>query len=663
MKTVLFIQLPPPRFSFQKTPTNIPLAAGFLISALGAVRTRGIHPHIPSSEKTDVYADQGLAHLIGEMRPSLVALTLYVWNVQRSLLLASRLKKQIPAVRVLVGGPEVTPDNEWVLRHPAVDGAVFGEGESRIAAAVEALARGRGTHDIPGTCFKSRDGLQIHDDPVTQWDLGACSYPYLDHTIEPARDGTLFLETARGCPFHCRYCFYHKAFRRVRLHAWQSIQEVLDMAYAPDSDVREIYLMDPTFNIRPGFREVLRSMIKRRTGEFPKIHTELRADLLNSDDVDLLKDAGLASAEIGLQSVNRKALRLAGRDENPDKIATGVFFLKRAGIDVTTGIIVGLPGDTPEGFEATVHWLKKTDAYSVVHPFMLSILPGTDFKANASELGLSYEPRPPYHVRSTDSFSGSDLRTAFLLCEREFDMQLDYIAPPSLVDRGPDLVASVDVAEYLSKWIVDPCNPQWRRIVSQVTAKAGDPFTIWFRGPNDLDAESAMVEVLEAFAQANPHAVVHVVLELGKPPDIFFFERALEASAQPHVYVNRSYQPLYGEDGVVSPNFILLIRDPGSPHVRERIKEEHSRMALVVWDLPETEGSVPPGIEPPFLISWSSRNPPSTWEQQLRGLRQAYPDSPEEVLFRDPAFQQWWNAMNGKSEATRSFPERILVTV
>ena len=80
---------------------------------------------------TDVFADAGLAAAVARRRPALVAMTLYVWNVARSLFLASNIKRHAPGTRVIVGGPEVTPDNAWVVHHPALDAGVFGEGESR----------------------------------------------------------------------------------------------------------------------------------------------------------------------------------------------------------------------------------------------------------------------------------------------------------------------------------------------------------------------------------------------------------------------------------------------------------------------------------------------------------------------------------------------------
>jgi hypothetical protein len=144
MKSVLFVQLPPPRFSFEDAPTNIPLAAGFLLTSLQATRKTSFVAEVLDPDITDVFADQGLLSEILRHQSSVVAFTLYVWNVEKSLFLASNIKRHRPEIFILVGGPEVTPDNQWVLQHPAVDAGVFGEGESRVGELLEAGILGGG---------------------------------------------------------------------------------------------------------------------------------------------------------------------------------------------------------------------------------------------------------------------------------------------------------------------------------------------------------------------------------------------------------------------------------------------------------------------------------------------------------------------------------------
>lgn len=660
MGRVIFVQLPPPRFSFQDPPTNIPLGAGFLVSALTLEAKRDLHAEIVEPEIVDVLADSAICKEILRREPAVLAMTLYVWNVERSLFLASNVKRSSPTTKVLVGGPEVTPDNAWVLEHPAVDVAVFGEGESRIGRVLKAANARRGVDSIPGTAAKDRRGvLRLNTESPEPWDLATCSYPYLDGKVRPSRDGTLFLETMRGCPFKCRYCYYHKAFARTRFHPENSLAKVLDFAYGPSSLVREVYLMDPTFNARKGFRKLLRSMERLRgNNDYPRLHTELRADLLDSQDVALFRRAGLASAEIGLQTVNSEVLRAAGRKGDPEKIAHGVDLLKKAGIEVTTGIIVGLPKDTPEGFSRTLRWLKKKEAYTVVHPFVLSVLPGTDFRARSEALGLRYNSRPPYFVRSTPTFPEEELKAALLECEQVFDMEMDYIVPPSLVDSGPEVLSSPESAPYISKWIVRPDNGRWREVVSQVVNNATDPFTLWFRGAYDPED---MLFILREFADANPHAVVHVVLELNEPPPPEFFDIALQRAGNPELFLNRYYEPLYGEGEVININFHVILLAPGSRIIRRKMLRRYDSIASVIWDSREFREERLDESERPLLISWVM-DEQDRLNRAFGRLKELHGDRPEEVLFRNPEHATAWRSFNGEKYQDRLFVERIFIT-
>ena len=632
------------------------------MAALGSAGLRNIDYEVLPPEAADIWADRGLALEIARTRPAIVAMTLYVWNVERSLFLAADIKRRAPGTTIIVGGPEVTPDNLWVLLHPAVDVGVFGEGESRIGALMDALANCWSFDGIPGIFFKDRGELRTNSGSSSAWDLSSSPYPYLDGRISPSKDGTLFLETVRGCPFRCRYCYYHKAFRRMRFHPRPSIDQVLDFAYSADEAVREIYLMDPTFNARKGFRALLRSMAQRRRGKDLAVHTELRADSLSREDVNLLKDAGLVTAEVGLQTTNPEALNEAGRRQDLGRTARGVTLLKEAGIEVTTGIILGLPKDTPETFAATLNWLKQTGTYSVIHPFVLSMLPGTDFRARASALGITYSSRPPYYVQATPTFPKHEFRHALLECESTFEMELDYIPPPSLIDRGAGLIAKLEDAPYVSKWIVHPLGgADWLRLVPEVVSKAADPFIFWFRGIWAADAEKAILKILREFSLANPHSCLHVVLEFGDPPGMPFFQKALDVSADPTIFLNQSYRPLYREGEVVSPSFTVLLPDPGNSRARALISKKFSSMATVVWDWTSPDETRLTTSEAPLLISPSMTEHNGSVDGLLAALQGVHGDHPEEVLFRDPIFQQVWNYRTRKLDPNAAWPERILM--
>src|SRR5438132_12335280 len=133
-RTVLLVQLPIPPLGPAPIRGNVPLAAAYL--KLFAER-QGLGPDyaidlLPAAE-ANALGDRALVAAIAERDPWLVGFTCYLWNVERVLWIARELKRRRPGVRIVLGGPEITPDNAWVLDSPDYDFAVIGEGEQTFA--------------------------------------------------------------------------------------------------------------------------------------------------------------------------------------------------------------------------------------------------------------------------------------------------------------------------------------------------------------------------------------------------------------------------------------------------------------------------------------------------------------------------------------------------
>src|SRR5690242_20413912 len=121
-RRILLIQLPIPQPGLEPAEGNVPLAAGYLKLL---ARLRGLEEdyeiEILPARLVNRLSDQGLAAEIFDRDAWLVGWTCYLWNVQRSLDVARLVKQRRPEVRMLVGGPEITADNDWVLERPEVD--------------------------------------------------------------------------------------------------------------------------------------------------------------------------------------------------------------------------------------------------------------------------------------------------------------------------------------------------------------------------------------------------------------------------------------------------------------------------------------------------------------------------------------------------------------
>src|SRR5205823_2511637 len=82
-----------------------------------------------------------------------------------------------------------------------------------------------------------------------------------------------------------------------------------------------------------------------------------------------------------------------------------------------------------------------------VQVFNLAVLPGTAFRQEAAELGLVYQPRPPYYVLKTPTLGRTDLYGLMQEAQDLFDIEFDAQPPPVLdfADADRDRVWRVDL--------------------------------------------------------------------------------------------------------------------------------------------------------------------------------------------------------------------------
>src|SRR5262249_11110063 len=133
-RRVVLVQLPIPPLGPGPLRGNVPLAAAYLkLFARNRGLERDFEVEVFPAHLANTLGDRALARTIAERGPALVGFTCYLWNVERTLWVAREVKRLRPEVRVVLGGPEITPDNQWVLDTPDYDFAVIGEGEQTFA--------------------------------------------------------------------------------------------------------------------------------------------------------------------------------------------------------------------------------------------------------------------------------------------------------------------------------------------------------------------------------------------------------------------------------------------------------------------------------------------------------------------------------------------------
>lgn len=353
-----------------------------------------------------------VAYRVLQLEPDVVAPSVMCWSARDTYEALRIVKAAAPDTFVVAGGPEVSPIAEAVLvRHPEIDVVVTGEGEVTFAELLSAYAEGRPLGRVDGIAFRADDGAVRATAPrQLVSDLDKLPSPYLTGVLQPV-DGATYIETYRGCPHQCGYCFESKGSTRVRSFSKQRVEaEIAFVASAPN--VRTFSFIDPVFNLTRERLEWLSSVLRPYADKGARVHTvEVDIERIGDEEAELLARAGVASVETGPQTIGSRALKACRRRFDRERFVAGVEACKRHGIRVECDLIVGLPGDTVDDALESMRFCLSVDP-GKIQVSTLRVLPGTDFWVRAGEHGLVFDPEPPHEIVQTREASFVDLRRA-----------------------------------------------------------------------------------------------------------------------------------------------------------------------------------------------------------------------------------------------------------
>ena len=547
--SVLFVQLPIPPAGPSPIHGNVPLAAGYLILH---ARNRGLDKNfrfeILSPAICNYYSDVGIVDEILAREPSIVGFSCYLWNIDRTLWIASNLKRQRPEITIVLGGPEITNDNAWVFESGVIDYAAVGEGEQTFSELLEAMLKGEQDHKlIPGLWRATNPQIPLFRKPIAN--LDDVSSPYLHGILNAADERMLLLETIRGCVFKCKFCYYPKSYDSLYFVSEEKI--IANLKHAREAGCSEVVLLDPTLNQRKDFDGFLRLLARENHNQQFTYFGELRAEGIKPETAELLRAANFTEVEIGLQSIDPTTQGLMDRRNNMKAFEKGVTALMDAGIRVKVDLIIGLPGDTVASVRRGFDYLSTNKLFTSTQVFNLAILPGTAFRSEAEQLGLRFQPRPPYYVLETPTLQSSDLFELMSDAQDVFNTEWDPFSEPKLVfDESHGTVECVKMDLDVERPTLPPAG------------KRAQALTLWFTAKHFDEHTDTMQKIISQVLEECPHSSMQVILEpSGDPTHVTSqcVERLLSACYKHPTYLDRYYS--LNPQGLLGSKRVLVAID------------------------------------------------------------------------------------------------------
>jgi radical SAM superfamily enzyme YgiQ (UPF0313 family) len=391
---LLFLQLPRLDHDVTSPGENNMLAAACLTATLERSEVGKQWTVLPALPEQETGSDQALITALVKAQPDAIAATCYLWNIERTLHLLTCVRKILPHVWIVLGGPEIA-DHHPLLKRSIADALCIGEGEPLFPEIVEQFQKGRSATRIYRACDAK---------PIRLVD----ALPAPDHPInKPDAFGMAYLETNRGCPMKCAFCCYN--LRRSATTCLDPDDVAKRIRILRKRGAKEIRLVDPTFNAHPRFDEMLEMLSRVNRDKKIAFFVEIRADTLTDEQAKLMAQAGITEAEVGVQSTDPKVLRLIHRMLDEQKVWSGIEALLRHNIKPTVDFMYALPAQDAQDMQRSLDWLARFG--DAIHPQFLPtlLLPGTELRDRAKELGLRAQPLPPYRVLATDALSSAQL--------------------------------------------------------------------------------------------------------------------------------------------------------------------------------------------------------------------------------------------------------------
>ena len=357
------------------------------------------------NENTGMIVDEIYRH-----RPDILAATTWLFNHEQLMHVASRIKALLPEACLVLGGPEFLGDNEEFLRkNPFVDCVFRGEGEEVFPQWLTCWNHPEQWHTVPGLCYLTPN-KEYKDNGIARVLNFAGLVPPEQSRFFNWSKPFVQLETTRGCFNTCALCV-SGGEKPVRTLSIESIRERLQLIHA--HGIKNVRVLDRTFNYNPRrAKELLRLFLEFHPDI--RFHLEIHPALLSEElkeELSLLPK-GLLHLEAGIQSLREPVLEKSRRMGKLSDALDGLRFLcALPNMETHADLIAGLPlYHLHEIFED----VRTLAGYAAgeIQLESLKLLPGTEMRRRAEELGIKYSPLPPYEVLQTHEISVSELQTA-----------------------------------------------------------------------------------------------------------------------------------------------------------------------------------------------------------------------------------------------------------
>jgi radical SAM superfamily enzyme YgiQ (UPF0313 family) len=327
--------------------------------------------------------------------PDIIVIETSTPTINSDLVMSQRLKEAIGCKIVLCGSHASDLAKEVLSKNKSVDFIMKGEYEETLLELVNTIRLNGHLAKVDGIYYRSKEGIRsthsrklidINTLPFPAWHL-------MPHKLY--KEGFLKrypqakIQASRGCPYNCNFCLWGDTMFGGRNYRVRRVKDVVDEAemLVKRYGMKAIFFDDDTFNIgRQRVMAIFDEIISRKSLRKTQFAFIGRADLVDEEMLDKMKEANFVFVIYGVESGSQALLDECGKDLDVEKARRMVILTKKKGIGVHLTFTVGLYSETWETIEATKRFIEETNPDSIQLQYIMPY-PGTRYFDEAEKRG------------------------------------------------------------------------------------------------------------------------------------------------------------------------------------------------------------------------------------------------------------------------------------
>lgn len=323
------------------------------------------------------------------------------------------LKRELPAVPIVLGGPVVINNTRRCFEYMPIDYIVHGYGEIALSKLLEHLAGQRDIATIPGLSYMAQGGIATNPGREFFKDLDEMPLPayhhvdmefyctvagtnyelkkYLGRTGKTCDNFREFgISGALGCVGKCTFCIHEQEFVGVRFFSPEYI--VKHMEFLRDNyNVNVFAIGEEMFISNVKYFKKLNQLIRER---LPDAYwcTHGRAESYTPEIIEEVNNGNIFSVGYGAESFSTRILTIMHKKCTRDTNLTATALINQTKVTTGVSLIVGNVGEDRASINETLNGINHFDGPMLTGAFYCTPYPGGRIWDWTVERGIIPDP-------------------------------------------------------------------------------------------------------------------------------------------------------------------------------------------------------------------------------------------------------------------------------